>query len=127
MAEALEAHFSRGGDDDAEWLRGFIRIVSGEQAPVPPALPPPLAAGVRAVRRIHRLPWQLELPVREVAAAPFPKLVISGDHHPAFEAVCDALADGLGAGRAHVSGAGHTTPHAGAAFNERLEAFLRAS
>jgi hypothetical protein len=73
MAEALEAHFSRGGDDDVEWLRGFIRIVSGEQAPVPPALPPPLAAGVRAVRRIHRLPWQLELPVREVAATPFPK------------------------------------------------------
>jgi pimeloyl-ACP methyl ester carboxylesterase len=126
MSAALEKHFGRT-DGDEEWLRGFIRIVSGPDATLPDELPPPLLAGTRAVRGIRRLPWRVELPLEEVAAAPFPKLVISGDHSPAFEAVCDALAERLGARRAQVIGAGHTTPHAGPRFNETLEAFLRAT
>ena len=36
-------------------------------------------------------------------AAPYPKLVISGGWHPAFDAVCDVLVDRLGAGRAVVA------------------------
>jgi hypothetical protein len=36
--------------------------------------------------------------------------VISGDHSPVFEALCDDLADTLHAERAHLPGAGHTTP-----------------
>jgi pimeloyl-ACP methyl ester carboxylesterase len=126
MSAALETHFGRAGDD-AEWLRGFVRIISGAEATLPHGLPPPVLAGVRAVRGIRRLPWRVELPIEEVAAAPFPKLVISGGHSPAFETVCDLLADRLGARRAQVIGAGHTTPHTGPPFNETLETFLRAS
>jgi hypothetical protein len=48
-----------------------------------------------------------ELPVGPLAAASFPKLAISGNHSPAFEAVCDALTARLKAQQAHVSGAGH--------------------
>jgi hypothetical protein len=51
-------------------------------------------------------------------------LVISGNHSPAFEAVCDALAARLNAQRAYVCGAGHATPETGDAFNETLKAFI---
>jgi pimeloyl-ACP methyl ester carboxylesterase len=77
-----------------------------------------------AVRAVRRRPWQGELPVGLLAAASFPTLVISGNHSPTFEAVCDALAAKLRAQRAHVTGAGHATPETGDAFNETLEAFI---
>jgi hypothetical protein len=51
--------------------------------------------------------------------------VISGNHSPAFEAVCDALAASLQARHAHLTGAGHATPETGDAFNETLKAFIR--
>jgi hypothetical protein len=54
-------------------------------------------------------------------------LVLSGGHSPAFEAVCDALAEGLSAERAVIPGRGHTVPSTGAPYNERLEAFLTAA
>ena len=122
MARDLERHLHRPGDD-AQWLRGFLAIV-GRDVVIPDQLPPPLAHGVRAVRAVRRRPWQGELPVARLAAASFPKLVISGDHSPAFEAVCDALAAALQARRAHVTGAGHATPETGDVFNQVLEAFI---
>jgi hypothetical protein len=109
--------------DGAEWLRGSVGII-GRRMAVPGQLPPQPAQGVRAIRAVCRRPWEGELPVEQVAAASFPKLVISGDHSPAFEAVCDALAARLQAQRAHVPGAGHATPQTGDAFNETLEAFI---
>ena len=122
MARDLEQHLDKTGDD-AQWLRGFLAIV-GRDVVIPDQLPPPLAQGVRAIRAVRRRPWQGELPVGRLAAASFPTLVISGDHSPAFEAVCDSLAARLQAQRAHVIGAGHATPETGDAFNETLEAFI---
>jgi pimeloyl-ACP methyl ester carboxylesterase len=118
----LDAHLAASGDE-ARWLRGFAQII-GSNAPVPDQLPPALAAGVKAVRAVRRRPWEGELPLDELASAAFPKLVISGDHSPVFEALCDHLADRLHAKRAHLPGAGHTTPHAGRPFNDTLEAFI---
>jgi pimeloyl-ACP methyl ester carboxylesterase len=128
-AQAMQRELEALLDDDrtdGPWLARFIEIV-GSNAAVPDGeLPPPLAEGARALRAHGEgIPWALDLPLDALAAAPFPKLVISGDHSPAFEAVCDALAERIGAERAHVTGARHTTPHAGGAFNERLEACLR--
>jgi pimeloyl-ACP methyl ester carboxylesterase len=123
MARDLEEHLN-SPDDDARWLRGFLAIV-GRDVEIPDPLPPPLAHGVRAIRAVRRRPWQGQLPVGRLAAASFPKLVISGDHSPAFEAVCDALAVALQARRAYVTGAGHATPETGDAFNQALEGFLR--
>jgi pimeloyl-ACP methyl ester carboxylesterase len=122
MARDLEEHLHRP-DDDARWLRGFHDIV-GRSVVSPDPLPPPLEQGVRALRAVRRRPWEGDLPVDQLAVASFPKLVISGDHSPAFEAVCDALAARLHAQRAHVTGAGHATPEAGDAFNETLVAFI---
>jgi pimeloyl-ACP methyl ester carboxylesterase len=121
---AFDAHF-RSGVDDEEWMREFVRIVSGPDAQVPDQVPPPLLESVRVVRRARRLPWDVELPIAELAAASFPKLLISGDHSAAFEAVCDALAARIGAERQHVVGARHVTPLVGAAFNRALEGFMR--
>jgi len=71
--------------------------------------------------------WEGTLSVGQLAAARFPKLVISGNHSRAFEAVCDALAGRLQARRAYVTGAGHATPDTGDAFNETLASFIGTS
>lgn len=127
MQRDLEQLMDDRGADDITVLRRFIEVV-GSNAQVGDEPPQPLLDGVRAMRAYGEgIPWALDLPLDALTAAPFPKLVISGNHSPAFEAVCDALAERLGAERAHVLGAKHTTPHAGAAFNERLETFLDAA
>jgi pimeloyl-ACP methyl ester carboxylesterase len=125
MARDLQEHLHTTGDD-AQWLRGFLGIV-GRSVVIPEHLPPPLAQGARALRAVRRRPWEGQLPVDRLAAAPFDSLVMSGNHSPAFEAVCDALAAALNARRAHVTGAGHATPETGDAFNQTLEAFIRAA
>jgi hypothetical protein len=53
--------------------------------------------------------------------------VLSGGHSPAFEAVCDALAEALAAERGVIPGRGHTVPSTGAAYNQLLVAFLTAA
>jgi hypothetical protein len=82
-----------------------------------------MEASVRAMM-VERAPWEAEIPLDELAAAPFPKLVVSGAHHAAFDAVCDVLEERLGAERAVLPGAGHSIPRA-PAFNERVDQFLR--
>ena len=72
---------------------------------------------------VERAPWEAEIPLDALAAAPFPKLVISGAHHAAFDAICDVLEERLGAERAVLPGAGHSIPRA-PGFNERLTEFL---
>ena len=125
MARDIGKHLQQPGDD-AEWLRGFLVII-GRDLVIPDQLPPPLAQGVRAIRAVRRRPWEGELPVEQLAATRFPKLVISGNHSPAFEAVCDALTARLQAQRAYVTGAGHATPDTGEAFNETLAPFIGTS
>jgi pimeloyl-ACP methyl ester carboxylesterase len=82
-----------------------------------------LLHGVELLMR-ERPPWEAELQLELLAEAPFPKLVISGGHSPVFEAVCDAVAEGLGGERAVIGGRMHTIPATGAPYNERLQAFL---
>ena len=57
---------------------------------MPSPLPPDVEASVRAMM-VERPPWEAEIPVERLATAPFPKLVVSGAHNAAFDAVCDAL------------------------------------
>jgi pimeloyl-ACP methyl ester carboxylesterase len=72
----------------------------------------------------ERAPTEAAIPLAELRAAPFPKLVASGGWNDAFDAVCERLTASLGAERAVFPGAGHGAQHA-AGFNERLEAFWR--
>ena len=104
-------------------MRRFLELAGSDLRP-PSPLPPELERGAR-VLLVERGPWEAQIPLDELAAAPFPKLVVSGGHHPAFDAVCDVLEQRLGAERAVIAGAGHSVPRTGAPFNERLEDFLR--
>ncbi len=75
--------------------------------------------------RHGRPSWEAELPLDEIRCAPFSKLVVSGAHHPAFDAVCDELTQRLGADRAVIAGAGHEVQMTGEPFNDALLSFWR--
>jgi pimeloyl-ACP methyl ester carboxylesterase len=70
LAAALAAHLRAPGEA-AAWLRGFVRLV-GSDVTIPDELPPTLADGVRAVRAVRCFPWEVDLPMAELAAASFP-------------------------------------------------------
>jgi pimeloyl-ACP methyl ester carboxylesterase len=84
--------------------------------------PEEVAHGVRRAHR-GRLPGDARPDLGVLRAARVPSLVASGDHAPALERICDALATTLDAQRAVLPGAGHfvaATP----GFTERLEQFF---
>jgi len=74
---------------------------------------------------VERLPSEAVIPFDALAAAPFPKLVVSGGHSAGFDAICDDLAERIGAARAVVEGAGHEIQFAGAPINDTLLAHWR--
>jgi pimeloyl-ACP methyl ester carboxylesterase len=119
----LERLFATDALGPAEFLRRFGEIVGSRHA-VPDPLPPELEQGARALM-VERPPWEAEIPLDALAAAPFPKLVVSGAHGPAFDAVCDVLEERLGAERAVLPGTGHGLARA-PGYVERLEEFLTA-
>ena len=125
LVAALTNHWERGPREPEPFLRGFLRLVGSAIDP-PSPLPPPLERGA-CVLLVERGPWEAEIPLDALRDAPFPKLVVSGAHHPAFDAVCDVLEQRLGAERAVISGQGHTVQRAGPPFNDRLETFLQAA
>ena len=104
-----------------EFLRRFVETL-GAVYNAPSPLPPEMEASVRALM-VERAPWEAVIPFAELAQTTFPKLVISGGHSEAFDAICDALEAGLKAERAVVVGAGHSIPRA-AGFNDVLAEFL---
>ena len=61
------------------YLEFFLPLV-GSAVPLADPLPPSLEQGARAAMA-ERSPDQAVVPLDELAAAPFPKLVVSGGHH----------------------------------------------
>jgi pimeloyl-ACP methyl ester carboxylesterase len=116
-----ERMWREGPADPELFLRGFLQAVGSDWDP-PRPLPPPLAQGAEALRR-ERGPWEAEIPVDALRALSFPKLVVSGAHHAAFDAICDALERDLDAERVVLPGAGHAVQRA-PGFNDALEDFL---
>jgi pimeloyl-ACP methyl ester carboxylesterase len=107
--------------DPAGFLRAFLE---GVGAPVPPGtFSPALLQGARTLM-VERHPWEAEIPLDELAAAPFPKLVVSGAHSKPFDIVCDELTERLGADRAVLPGAGHSVQRVGEPFIDLLTAFV---
>jgi pimeloyl-ACP methyl ester carboxylesterase len=106
------------------FLRMF-REGTGSSQTTPPALSEEMRRGAELLMR-ERPPWEVEVPLAELAAASFPTLVISGGHSPVFEAVCDAVAAAAGGERAVIAGKGHSIPQTAGPYNERLHRFLRA-
>lgn len=98
--------YANGQTEDAEaFLRQFLTAVGSTFDP-PSPLPPDLEQGARALM-VERGPWEAQIPLEALAASPFPKLIVSGAHHPAFDAICDALERDLHAERVVLPGYGH--------------------
>ena len=121
FVERIEEHWTNGPRDPAEFLGGFLGLVGSS---IPPGnFSPELLQGARTLM-VERSPAEAVIPLDELARAPFPKLVISGGHSAAFEAVCDVLEERLGAERAILPGAGHSVQRLGEPFNELLTTFV---
>jgi pimeloyl-ACP methyl ester carboxylesterase len=118
------ALWTEGPADPAAFLERFFGLVGSR--PIPGRLKPELEQGARLLMR-ERYPWEAQIPLGDLASAPFPKLAVSGAHDDAFEAVCDVLAERLGAERTVIAGEGHGVQRTGTPFNERLERFLAAA
>lgn len=102
---------------DKEWVVRFLKTVGSD------AIPPDLLAAALPlvpVCREGRAAWEAELPISELAAATFPKLVVSGGHHAGFEAICDDVAERIDATRMVIEGAGHEVQFTGPPLNEAL-------
>ncbi|MGH7894914.1 MAG: alpha/beta fold hydrolase [Candidatus Binatia bacterium] len=91
----IDAWFDTGPEDPREFLVGFLGLM-GAAARLPSPLPPALERGARLLRHI-RYPWTAEIPLDALEHAPFRSLVVSGGHSEVFDAICDVLAERLGA------------------------------
>ncbi len=109
---------------DEEWVIGFLKAVGSDPDEFPPEFLSAALLLVPVFRR-GRPMWYPELPLGELSEAPFAKLVVSGGHSAGFDALCDGLADRIGASRAVAAGAGHEVQFAGPHINELLLALWR--
>ena len=113
--------FHRAPSDPRGYLEFFLPLV-GSAATLPDELSPTFEASTRAAL-VERPPHEAVIPFAELAATAYPKLVVSGAHNAAFDAVADVLEERLGAEREVLPGAGHSIARA-PGFNETIEAFL---
>lgn len=118
MGNAVLTH---GLEADPDTLREFLRLAGAPDVDDGP-LPDDVARGVR---RAHggRLPGEARPALELIRDAGIPALVVSGDHAPGVERVCDALATVLDAKRLVAPGAGHFVA-AAPGFADRLHGFL---
>jgi len=104
---------------DEEWVIRFLKAVGSDPDEFGPEF---LAAAVPFVPVFRNGPpvWEADLPLAELAAADFPKLVVSGGHNGGFDAICDEVATRIGAERAEIAGAGHEIQFTGEPVNDAL-------
>ena len=117
----VERHWTNGPRDPEEFLRGFLALV-GSSTPAG-NFTPELLQGARTLM-VERPPSEAVIPFDVLEATPFPKLVVSGAHSAAFDAVCDVLEERLQAERVDLPGAGHSVQRLGEPFNEVLTSFV---
>ena len=120
-AEGAMVYASGSTLDPETFVRGFLAAVGSNFNP-PSPLPAEVEQGARALA-VERGPWEAEIPLDVLAAAAFPKLVVSGNHHPAFDGICDVLEERLPAERLVLEGYGHTVQRH-PEFNDRLADFV---
>lgn len=107
--------------NDGEWVRHFLAAVGTDPNELSDDL---LTAATTLVPvfRSGRPYFEATPPVSAIAAAAFPKLVVSGGHDEGWEEMCRVLAGRIGAEHAVIEGAGHEIQFTGAPLNERLQA-----
>jgi pimeloyl-ACP methyl ester carboxylesterase len=121
VEEFLDAFRGDYPKEPRAYLEFFLPLV-GSAIRLHDPLPERLELGARAAIA-ERLPNEADIPLAALRTASFPKLVVSGGHSPALDAVCDELERELPAERAVVSGAGHAVARA-PVFNDVLTRFI---
>lgn len=121
-AQAMKDHWAKADRSDAgAFLGGFFRAL-GLNVARPDPLPPDMEQAARNL--MSERPWLTSVPAAEIARTPFPKLLVSADWSPAFNAICDRLAAQWKGLRRIFPGAGHAVQRIGTPFNTLLESFL---
>jgi pimeloyl-ACP methyl ester carboxylesterase len=123
LIEQLAAHWASAPSETRTFLSGFLALIGSSLVLGAGDLSPDLAQGARTLM-VERSPVEADPPLEALAGRPFPKLVVSGGHSAAFDAVCDVLQERLGAQRAVLPGAGHSIPRLGPPLNELLRVFV---
>ena len=106
-----------------EMLAAFLTLVGVDPSRLPKPLSPSLIRGARMLAN-ERPPDEAVIPFESLSAASFPKLVVSGAHSAALDAVCDVLERRLPAERVVIPGRGHAVQTIGEPFNERIATFM---
>jgi pimeloyl-ACP methyl ester carboxylesterase len=104
---------------DRAWVVAFLRAVGSD----PDLFPPDMLAEALPLVPLFRQGrpfFSAELPLADIAAGHYPKLVVSGGHHPGLDAMCTDLAHRIGARYAVVEGAGHEIQFVGEPLNQLL-------
>jgi len=120
----------RQATDGADYAARFVNAFG---FPAPAEAPEGRALDAATASWRERPPWEAAIPLDELAATSFPKLVVRGawDTAPeearrigktSFHSVCDVLVDRLGARSATIAGAAHAA-HRGDGFNDTLVEF----
>jgi pimeloyl-ACP methyl ester carboxylesterase len=112
-----------GVTDPVAYFRTFANGMGAPDEVLPTELPPAFEDRVRTFM-LERWPGEAEIDLDAISRTPLPVLVVSGDWHPAFDAVCDVIEERLGAERVVLSGAGHTVQEVGRPFNDALASFV---
>jgi pimeloyl-ACP methyl ester carboxylesterase len=115
----LDAVLALPRADLRTYVQAFLAHV-GAPLRLPDPMPPVLQQGAEAFLT-ERPPSEAELPLEPL---PYPVLVVTGAHEPAFDAVADVLQQRLRADRLELPGAGHAVQNA-RGFNDELVRFLR--
>jgi pimeloyl-ACP methyl ester carboxylesterase len=123
--ERLSNEFLADGLDARREVLDEFLPAAALPAPAAGPLPPDVEAEI-SLARGGRRPGEADPDLDAIRRASVPVLVVSGDHLPAIERVCDRLAEALGGERAVIGGRGHAIPRANG-FNDRLEAFWTAA
>jgi pimeloyl-ACP methyl ester carboxylesterase len=123
LVDQVRDMWDEDGDDEA-WVVRFLEAVGSGPQLLPPGALEEAVALVPTFRNGRPL-FDADLPFEALRRATFPKLVVSGGHHPGFEAMCTELADTIGAARTCVEGAGHEIQFTGPPINAALLALWR--
>jgi pimeloyl-ACP methyl ester carboxylesterase len=124
-AAALRKHFADNRNAEPRpFIVGFLKAMEMQMA-LPDQLPPSVVHASGNLKT--EAPWETGIPLDALAAASYPKLVVSGDCSPVFEIIADTIAATLQAQRRVFPGAGHAVQRIGEPFNKLLEEFMSAA